>query len=336
MDSNIFIVPHINVIGGVEAFLYYIAKKYKARDITVYYKWGDYKQIERLEQFVRVKKIDGKIKCKRVFFAYDIRDIDNVEAEEYLQIIHADYKAQNIKPNLHPKITKYYAVSKTAADSFTELTGIECDVCHIPIKPDKRKKPLILLSATRLTKEKGKERMIRLARLLDAEGISYKWLVFTNDRNAIDNPNVIFCKPDLNVVDYMPMADWFIQLSDSEAYCCAACEANLQGVPVIMTDLPMVKELGLQGITLPLDFDELPVITHPPKVDFKLPTDKWAKMLTTDKTTYKPPKNDKVTVKAIMRYKDIELNRTVNRGELLRVRPERAKELIKKGVCNEA
>ena len=60
MDSNIFIVPHINVIGGVEAFLYYIAKKYKARDITVYYKWGDYKQIERLEQLVRVKKIDGK------------------------------------------------------------------------------------------------------------------------------------------------------------------------------------------------------------------------------------------------------------------------------------
>jgi len=57
MESNIFIVPHINVIGGVEAFLYYIAKKYKARDITVYYKWGDYKQIERLEQFVRVKKI---------------------------------------------------------------------------------------------------------------------------------------------------------------------------------------------------------------------------------------------------------------------------------------
>lgn len=333
MESNVFIVPHINVIGGVEAFLYYIAKKYKARDITVYYKWGDSKQIDRLEELVRVKQIDGKIKCKRVFFAYDIRDIDNIEAEEYIQIIHADFKAQNIKPNLHPKITKYYGVSKTAADSFQELTGIKCEVCHIPIKPDKRPKPLLLLSATRLTKEKGKERMERLARLLDAKGISYKWLVFTNDTKAIDNPNVIFCKPDLNVVDYMPMADWFIQLSDSEAYCCSACEANLQGVPVIMTDLPMVKDLKLQGIFLPLDFEDIPDITNPPKVEFKLPTDKWAKMLTTDKSTYKPVDDGLVKVTAIRRYTDIQLNRIVNRGERLRVTPERAAELKRKGVC---
>jgi glycosyltransferase involved in cell wall biosynthesis len=333
MDSNVFIVPHINVIGGVEAFLYYIAKKYKARDITVYYRWGDHKQLDRLEQLVRVKQLGGKIKCKRAFFAYDIRDIDDIEAEEYIQIIHADYKEQHIKPNLHPKITKYYAVSKTAADSFTEPTGIECDVCHIPIKPDKRPKPLLLLSATRLTKEKGKERMERLARILDSQKVPYKWLVFTNDTNAIDSPNVIFCKPDLNVVDYMPLADWFIQLSDSEAYCVAACEANLQGVPVLMTDLPMFHELGLQGITLPLDFDDVPDLTHPPKVDFKLPTDKWSKMLTTDKSTYKPTNDGLVRVTAIRKYSDIQLNRLVHIGERLRVTPERAAELIRKGVC---
>jgi hypothetical protein len=54
--QNVFYFDCINKIGGVETMFYEIAKKYNNWDITVYYAFGDPKQIERLSKFIRVKK----------------------------------------------------------------------------------------------------------------------------------------------------------------------------------------------------------------------------------------------------------------------------------------
>lgn len=91
--KNVFYFNHINTIGGVESFFYYIAKKYKARDIEIVYKTTtvDMEQVKRLSQYVRVRKFDGKkIKCDKAFFNYNIDIIDYIEADEYIQIIHCD------------------------------------------------------------------------------------------------------------------------------------------------------------------------------------------------------------------------------------------------------
>ena len=124
----------------------------------------------------------------------------------------------NKTPRLHPKITKYIGVSQRVCDSFKELTGIDCELCYNPLSLDNPKKILHLISATRLTKEKGKDRMIKLGQFLNNAGIPYIWDVFTNDTLEINNPNIFYRKPVLNIVDYIVAADYLVQLSDNERF----------------------------------------------------------------------------------------------------------------------
>ena len=189
-SNNVFYVSNFNTIGGVETYIYELARKYKDYDITVIYKTGDEKQLRRLKKYVRVIKYNGqKIECKRAFFNYETDIINNVEAEEYIQLIHALFKTQGIIPRIEPKITKYFCVSERAGKEWKELTGIKPMVCKNPltITDEEKKETLYLISATRLTAEKGKSRMIKLAEALDRENINYLWLVFTNDTKEIDN-----------------------------------------------------------------------------------------------------------------------------------------------------
>lgn len=117
--KNIFYFSNINSIGGVESFFYYMAKKYKDRDITVYYRSGDNAQLKRLSEYVRVKKFKGeRIECEKAFFNYSLDIIDYVDAKEYIQIIHADYEAMQLTPKHNRKITKYIGVSELACDAF--------------------------------------------------------------------------------------------------------------------------------------------------------------------------------------------------------------------------
>ena len=173
MYSNVFYIPHFNVIGGIETYIYELAKKYSKYDITVVYSYGDYKQIARLSKYVRVIKNNGeKIKCKRLFIMYK-SNLDLFEADYIIQITHADYKAQNLTPNKDPRINEHYAVSKEVAKSYEEISGLETKVCYNPLTIDKPKKVLKLISATRLTKEKGKDRILKLANALDNANIPF-------------------------------------------------------------------------------------------------------------------------------------------------------------------
>lgn len=155
--KNIFYFRYLNKIGGIETFFYNLARKYQKNDITIYYDKGDKNQIDRLKKYVRTKKYRGEhIKCDKAFFCFNLDIIENVEAKEYCQILHGDYKAMNILPAMNKKITKYYGVSKLVCDTFKEKTGIEAETLYNPLLIDKPKKILNLISATRLTKEKRK------------------------------------------------------------------------------------------------------------------------------------------------------------------------------------
>ena len=64
-------------------------------------------------------------------------------------------------------------MSQSVCDVFTELTGLPCTLCYNPITIEKPKRVLYLISATRLTREKGKDRILKLAKALDNAGIPY-------------------------------------------------------------------------------------------------------------------------------------------------------------------
>lgn len=299
---------------GIESFFYYLAKKYKDWDITVYYKIGDPKQIKRLKKYVRVKKYNGeKIICDKMFFNFNLEIIDNVEAKEYIQIAHGDYKSMGIRPNTHPKITKQLGVSQLVCDTYKEVTGMKTELVYNPIELEKPKKVLNLISATRLTKEKGKERMIMLANMLDNAKIPYIWTIFTDDVKVIDNPNIAYMKPRLDIIDYIANADYLVQLSDNEGYCYSVVESLCVGTPVIVTKCPVFEELGVingkNGFVIDFDMSNVDIekiYKSVFKFEYKPKESNWDKFLEKGKSTYEEEKKMKFKVKALINFDDLE------------------------------
>lgn len=340
--TNIYYFYYLSDIGGTETFLYQLAKKYHDLDLTIVYRYADSAQIQRLQQYVRcIKFVDGmRIKCKRAFFNYGIDIIDSVDAQDYCFVIHADYKDQMERGQLtkipeHPKLNRYIAVSKRAADSFHAVTGKRVEVCYNPFTIEKPNKVLHLISATRLSREKGKDRMIKLADLLDKAGIRYVWTIFTNDKNAIDHPNIIYMKPRLDILDYIADADYLVQLSDNEGFCYSVVEALTQNVPVIVTPCPVFNEIGLidgeNCYKVPFDmkdFDVTKLLNKPKDFVYRPPQDSWDKLLIQEPSTWTEEKNIVYIVEALSTYKDKkikdgQLNKIPEKGDRWEVNSER-------------
>ena len=343
--NNVFYVSNFNTIGGVETYIFELARKYKNYDITVVYKTGNAEQIRRLKKYVRVIKYDAEIiKCKKFFCNYETDIIDNVEAEEYIQLIHAMFKTQGITPRVNPKITKYFCVSENAGREWEELTGFKCKLCRNPLTlTEEEKKPVLyLISATRLTAEKGKDRMIKLGEMLNNAGVNYLWFVFTNDTNKIKNPNIIYLQPRLNIRPFIASVKgkgYGVQLSDSEGDCYFTRECEALGVPLLVTPVPSFKEQGLvEGKNcyyLPFNMKEIDI----EKIATKIPDyepyqkeDKWDKELVKGESKYQKDLKTMVKVKCISKYIDIETSELKTpEDEPYKINKIRAEELLKYG-----
>lgn len=339
--TNVFMVGYINIIGGVESFLFYLAKKYKDRDITIIYDKADANQVDRIRKYARIYKWrDGeKIKCKRAFFQYGTNHIEDIDAEDYIYVVHADYKRQKIKYKPHPKITRHFAVSNVAKNSFLEAFGIECELMYNPMDITPEHHVLRLISATRLTPEKGGDRMNKLAAMMKRYRIPYKWDVYTY--SVVDTGYFDKCSPRLDITELMPQYDYLVQLSDTEAYCYSVREALALGVPCLVTDIPTFREVGVEegktGYLLPLDMKisedhlrkiakGLPEFKH---IDVK---DEWSKVLGRNKSTYTEAANSMITTEILKPYFDVMLNRNMYRKERVEMPYIRAVDLEEKGV----
>lgn len=342
--KNAIIIPHINVIGGVETFAYELAKKYsKDYDITVIYQDADPAQLARLKKYVRVIRWRGQeINCEKAFVAYGTHDIlAHIHATEIWWMLHADYKAYGISPILDDRITGFIAVSEAVAKASKENFDIDAEVCYNPINLDKPKRALRLLSATRLTKEKGKARMLTLANALDAAGVPYTWEVFTNDSGVIDNENVIYRKPRLDILPYIASADYVVQLSDHEGYSYTINESLCLGVPVIVTDMPSMRELGVEdgktGFLLPLDMSEIPIDRIAKglrKFKYEPRLDHWGELLVPGKGNYEEERDKPVRIRTRTFYYDLVLAKHMTIGEEQTVSAERADNLVALGVAD--
>jgi glycosyltransferase involved in cell wall biosynthesis len=261
--------------------------------------------------------------------------LDLFEAKDIIQITHADYKVQNLKPNLDKDIKRHFGVSESVAKAYEEISGIKTEVCYNPISIEKPKKILKLISATRLTKEKGLDRMKKLVYELDKEGIPYIWLVFTNKTDAINNPNVIYMQPRLDIRDYIANSDYLVQLSDTEAWCYSVLEALCLNTPVIVTPIPSFKEMGVKtginGYILPFDMKDIPIediYTKVPKnFEFTAPKDIYDKLLLKGKKTYNGEKQ--VYIRALKSFYDsVEEQHKTKQSDPWKAPISRAEELI--------
>jgi len=112
---------------------------------------------------------------------------------------------------------------------------------------------LKLITLSRISKEKGFERMVKLANLIP---VPFTWDVYGNTSGAYAKsiipqfPEQVHFKGfDQNAKDYIKDYDYLVQLSDTEGCPYVILEALQAKTPVITTNYPSAKELVTQGVT---------------------------------------------------------------------------------------
>ena len=333
VHDNIFYIRDYSELGGVETFVWELVKKFKDKDIAVVYKSAHKNQLKRIKRYCKAyRHTNQKIICKVAIINYDVSIIDYITSEIYAenlkrddkrgiyQVIHGDYThpVYKWKPPTDARIKTYIAVTQHVLETFKQLTGVNNVVLgYNPLMIEKSEEKIILLSATRISPIKGKDRMIKLANALDNAGINYVWFIFTNDRDAINSPNVIYCKPTLNIGWWFDKADYIVQLSDTEACSYTINEALYRNIPVIVTPLPYLKEIGVEhgknSYIMNFDCGNISEIVENiqniPKFKFKKLEDKYDEIIADGKSRYEEEKDMKIKVKAIINFKDMEAGR---------------------------
>ena len=255
-------VNFIQAVGGIETFVKSFCKAMsKYYHITYVVNRAPEVHIREMEKVTEViwNQPDREIICDTLI---RLRIIDhephNIKAKKTIQMCHAC----RTNPRWHiPQDNDYIVtVSETSRKSF-EKEGDKALTIHNLIDKE-HQKPLVLMSATRLPaidKGHNEERMIKLAKMLEAEKIPYIWMNFSDGelRNApkgFHNMGMV-----MNASDYFTMADYIVQLSDSEAWSYTVLEALTQNVPVLVTPFPSGSEMGIidgqNGYVIPFDMD---------------------------------------------------------------------------------
>lgn len=316
--KNVIYFPSFNIVGGVETFCYEMALKYgKDYDITVCYQNGDPQQMSKIAKVCRVIRVtpDDKIECEVFIFGWGWDILENVTAKRYIQTFHADYINRHLNPCPSEKVTDRFGVSDNTTKGIREHFDWAKDIktMYNPYTAKKPRKVLNLVSATRLTPEKGYERMKTLCKALDDAGVPFLWVVFTDHPQVSPHPSMLIaeCKVE-GILDYIANADYLVQLSDTEGYSYSIVEALSVGTPVIATDFAVAREQGIEdgktGWILPLDMSEIPVAKiykGVPKFTWTPPETNYDKVLAKGKSTYEKDLKKIVRIRANIRFLDL-------------------------------
>jgi hypothetical protein len=320
--------------------------------LVLYTEHMDSRQVLRLAQFVQVMRDTGKvIHCDTLI---NIRLTDEVprtvRCKKRIQMSHTCQLAKSGK--LHWTIKQNYDelifVSQAAADSFADQVS-EYEVIPNLTEPEMPRRALLLVSACRLTWEKGEQRMYELADLFRSKDIPFIWMVFSGHDMKKRIPGMIQCPPTLDVKSYFAKADYVVQLSDVESFCYTLAEALELGVAVLSTPLAVLPEIGFEegvnGYTIPFDLKDVDVEKIYKEVPRFKPVPckneeiikKWRKVL----GNTKPEHNYKVDtefVKVVIveGYGDLELGRNMMPGEVVTMRRDRAIMLMNRGKVEKA
>ena len=318
--ANIIYMPNISALGGIETYVYELVKKYGDYDIAVVSKKCDPQQAKRIRKYCKLYIWNGeKIKCDVAIINYnqDIIPYINKEAKIY-QTIHADYTNKliyNHQPIPNERITSFLGITKYLTEKMADMIKPnKIQLCYNPLTIDNEDKPIIIVSATRLHKHKGLDRMKCLINKLDKAKINYLWIIISNEQVDFNSDNVILIKNRLDISRFLKIADYVCLLSDSEACSYTLNEALYRNIPIITTPLPYLNEIGvIDGVnSYIMEFDCSNVdyivknITNIPKFIFNKMDDNYSSIFNLVKSNYKEELKMKVKVKCIQNFYDME------------------------------
>ena len=357
--ANIIYMPTISALGGIETYVYELVKKYKDLDIAVVSKRCDEIQKQRLMKYCRVYiHTNQKIECKVCIINYDQSIISyiNEEADIY-QTMHADYSNEiyKDKPRPHPRIKSYIAITEYLQERMKEILKVDnVMMSYNPLTIEKEDEPIVIVTASRLHKDKGPDLMQRFADALDKAKVNYVWYIITNDVGVIESPNVVFIKNRLDISKWTSKATYGALFSKSEACSYFINEMLYRDIPMLVTPLPYLKEIGVEDgkNAYIVNFDGSNIddvvnkIKNVPTFKFKKMEDKYSSIFFNSKSKYKEEKEMKYLVEATSKYEetntfDAELSAKHNvdkyypkKGERWTVDFERKEKLVSLGFVN--
>ena len=127
--------------------------------------------------------------------------------------------------------------------------------------------------------------MNKLAYMLDKAGISFMWFIFSDKVPEEHHPNMFFMPPRLDLASVIAGCDYGVQFTQDESYGLFPVECLKCGTPVIITDLPVFREIGIDEKNAYFyDWDmngvDVKELLNIPKVNYKEPnSDKLYKEL---------------------------------------------------------
>lgn len=291
-------VDHVAFAEGIFTWLYNTCKLLQKGDdkITILSKVFRIDLEQKLEKVANIEEWEesNEYVVNNLIFSFDfVQFPSNITWKHRYNIIHCDYSQESCK-----EITdfngEFIAVSQVAADAFFKRYNIPCKVIDSFVYPHKIKPFLELVSCSRIYNVKGINRMYEFADELDANGISYRWINYTeidhngakflNQKRSKQIQHVPSIDNDL-LLDVIAKADYLVQFSEYEGYCYAVHEALSVGTPVICTDIPIFREIiqnGVNGYLTPLNIES--IVNNIPK-DFAYSDDidaiknKWEAIL---------------------------------------------------------
>ena len=342
--KNVIYFPSFNTVGGIETYCYEMGLKYgKAFDITVVYLRGDANMLDKIAETCRVIRYrDGdEIECDVFIFGYGHEILEHVKAKRIIQTFHADYINRHLNPSMDARITDRFGVAENTTKGIREHYEWAKDIVTMynPYTPKKPRKVLNLVSATRLTPEKGFERMVVFAEALDRAGIPFHWTIYTDKPRQFPNKSVSVLPARLDVLDFIADADYLVQLSDTEGYSYSIVEALSVGTPVICTAFAVAAEQGIvngkTGFILPMDMSEIPadaIYKGVRKFTYVPNESHYETVLVKGKAKIDEEYNKPVRIRCKRVYHDIELNALQNPGDEHEVSMRRAEKLMDMGL----
>lgn len=293
-------------IGGIETFVFNLAKNFKEYNIVVMARSFAIPQMMALSKYAHVQVDNGeRIECDVLILGNYNCDyiLPRVRAKKIYQMIHADWRGikqlpawADFKWTKNNKIDEIICVSDSAAEGLKETMGYDSKVIYNILDNNYIEEDgLTFITLSRATAEKGIHRMIKMAKEFKAAGKKFIWFVCCSlsqadariVREIQSIPEFIILPPSIDNKMLIKGCDYLVQLSDTESFCYSAYEALQRNVPVILTDFPEARKIvdhGENGYIVKMDLSDLNVeeiFSHRPKATYyidRCDSDLWLKV----------------------------------------------------------
>lgn len=265
MKHIVFYYHHINSIGGVEIAILNLIQKLKNHyHITVAYSYedSDFEMLMRMSEHADIVNLRHELLvCDTVVYCSIYCQKENINAKRSLRWVHGclnDMKCVLPKEN----INEYIAVGKICQEQLdSQLKNQKSHLIYNELNPKiktlskvkipQNKNILKLVTVSRISREKGFERMLKISESLSKENIPYIWDIIGNGYDkgyeskisSLAPKEWVFHGKKENPFPYIKQADFLLQLSDYEAFGFVLLEALVLGTTVITTDYSSASEM---------------------------------------------------------------------------------------------